>query len=117
MTKKMLKLGAFLSVPGNHLSGWRHPDAVAETDMDFGWYMRLAQMAERALYDTIFFQDTVGVAGSRALARGERTRAKLSRTVKLEPTAALAALAMVTERIGLVATVRVSALKRVDLPT
>ena len=45
-----------------------------------------------------------GVAGSRALARGERTRAKLSRTVKLEPTATLAALAMVTERIGLVAT-------------
>ena len=52
----------------------------------------------------IFFQDTVGVAGSRALARGERTRAKLSRTVKLEPTATLAALAMVTSRIGLVAT-------------
>jgi len=31
---RQLKLGAFLSVPGNHLSGWRHPDAVPETDMD-----------------------------------------------------------------------------------
>jgi len=61
-------------------------------------------VAEAAKFDTIFFQDTVGVSGSRALARGERIRAKLSRTVKLEPTATLAALAMVTERIGLVAT-------------
>ena len=30
MTKKQLKLGAFLSVPGNHLAGWRHPEAVPE---------------------------------------------------------------------------------------
>ena len=72
--------------------------------MDFQGYAHITQVAEAAKFDSIFFQDTVGVAGSRALARGERTRAKLSRTVKLEPTATLAALAMVTERIGLVAT-------------
>ncbi len=104
MAKKQLKLGAFLSVPGNHLAGWRHPDAVPETDMDFGWYMRLAQMAERALYDTIFFQDTVAVGGSDALKAGDLTRTRLSRIVKLEPTACLAALAMGTTHIGLVAT-------------
>lgn len=102
--KKQLKLGAFLSVPGNHLAGWRHPDAVPESDMDFGWYMRLAQMAERALYDTIFFQDTVAVAGSDALKAGDLTRTRLSRIVKLEPTATLAALAVGTTHIGLVAT-------------
>src|SRR5882757_11003360 len=103
MTKKMLRLGGFFSVPGNHLAGWRHPDAVPTSDMDFQQYAHITQVAEAAKFDTIFFQDTVGVAGSRALARGERTRAKLSRTVKLEPTATLAALAMVTTRIGLVA--------------
>jgi N-acetyl-S-(2-succino)cysteine monooxygenase len=102
--KKQLKLGAFLSVPGNHLAGWRHPDAAVESDMDFGWYMRLAQMAERALYDTIFFQDTVAVAGSDALKAGDLTRTRLSRIVKLEPTATLAALAVGTTHIGLVAT-------------
>jgi len=101
---KQLRLGGFFSVPGNHLAGWRHPDAVPGYDMDFQGYAHITQVAEAAKFDTIFFQDTVGVAGSRALARGERTRAKLSRTVKLEPTATLAALAMVTERIGLVAT-------------
>ena len=102
--RKQLKLGAFLSVPGNHLAGWRHPDAVPETDMDFGWYMRLAQLAEHWLYDTIFFQDTVAVAGSDALAAGDLTRTRLSRIVKLEPTATLAALAVGTKHIGLIAT-------------
>src|SRR6266550_8837897 len=99
---RQLHLGGFFSVPGNHLAGWRHPDAVPTADMDFKEYAHITQVAEAAKFDTIFFQDTVGVAGSRALARGERTRAKLSRTVKLEPTATLAALAMVTSRIGLV---------------
>src|SRR5918993_1313754 len=101
---KQLRLGGFFSVPGNHLAGWRHPDAIPTSDMDFQQYAHITQVAEAAKFDTIFFQDTVGVAGSRALARGERTRAKLSRTVKLEPTATLAALAMVTNHIGLVAT-------------
>ncbi len=102
--KKQLKLGAFLSVPGNHLAGWRHPDAAVESDMDFNWYMRLAQTAERALYDTIFFQDTVAVGGSDALKAGDMTRTRLSRIVKLEPTATLAALAVGTKNIGLIAT-------------
>jgi FMN-dependent oxidoreductase (nitrilotriacetate monooxygenase family) len=102
--KRMLRLGGFFSVPGNHLAGWRHPDAVPTYDMDFQGYAHITQVAEAAKFDCIFFQDTVGVSGSRQLARGERARSKLSRTVKLEPTATLAALAMVTERIGLVAT-------------
>jgi N-acetyl-S-(2-succino)cysteine monooxygenase len=101
---RQLKLGAFLSVPGNHLAGWRHPDAVPTTDMDFRAYVHLTQVAEAAKFDTIFFQDTAAVAGSRALARGDTSRARLSRIVKLEPTAALAALAAVTSHIGLVAT-------------
>lgn len=103
-TRRQLKLGAFLSVPGNHLAGWRHPDAVPETDMDFAWYMRLAQMAERGLFDTIFFQDTVAVAGSDRLLAGDMTGTRLSRIVKLEPTATLAALAVGTSHIGLIAT-------------
>lgn len=101
---RMLRLGGFFSVPGNHLAGWRHPDAQPTYDMDFKGYAHITQVAEAAKFDCIFFQDTVGVSGSRQLARGERARSKLSRTVKLEPTATLAALAMVTERIGLVAT-------------
>ena len=33
--KRQLKLGAFFSTPGNHLAGWRHPDAATDSDMDF----------------------------------------------------------------------------------
>jgi FMN-dependent oxidoreductase (nitrilotriacetate monooxygenase family) len=101
---RQLKLGAFLSVPGNHLAGWRHPDAVAESDMDWKQYLHLAKVAEAAKFDTIFFQDTAAVNGSRALAKGDTSRAKLSRTVKLEPTATLAAFAALTTHIGLIAT-------------
>ncbi len=103
--RRQLKLGAFLSTPGNHLAGWRHPAAVTTSDMSFPEYVHLAQLAEAYKYDTVFFQDTAAVNGSRALARGDFSRARLSRTVKLEPTALLAALAAVTTRIGLIATI------------
>ena len=102
--RRQLKLGAFLSVPGNHLAGWRHPDAVTTSDMDWKMYLHLAQTAEAAKFDTIFFQDTAAVNGSRALARGDTSKTKLSRTVKLEPTAVLAAVAALTTHIGLIAT-------------
>ncbi len=38
--------------------------------MDFQGYAHITQVAEAAKFDCIFFQDTVGVSGSRALARG-----------------------------------------------
>jgi FMN-dependent oxidoreductase (nitrilotriacetate monooxygenase family) len=101
---RQLKLGGFFSVPGNHLAGWRHPLAIPTADMDFRQYLHLTQVAEAAKFDAIFFQDTAAVNGSRALARGDRSRARLSRIVKLEPTATLAALAALTTHIGLIAT-------------
>src|ERR1700733_12711663 len=106
MTKppRQLKLGGFFSTPGNHLAGWRHPDAVPTVDMDFREYVKLTQTAERACFDMIFFQDTVAVSGSRAMARGRRDLARLNRIVKLEPTALISALSAVTSHIGLVAT-------------
>ncbi len=103
--QRKLRLGSFMSVPGNHLAGWRHPDAVTTADMDFKQYAYLVQLAEAAKFDTIFFQDTAAVNGSRALARGDTSRAKLSRTVKLEPMAVLAAMGALTTHIGLVATI------------
>ena len=33
--RRQLGFGAFFSVPGCHPTGWRHPDAVCETDLDF----------------------------------------------------------------------------------
>ncbi len=104
MPERQLHLGGFFSTPGNHLAGWRHPAAVPTADMDFRMYAHITRVVERAKFDTIFFQDTAAVNGSQALARGDFTRTRLSRIVKLEPTALLCALAAVTTHIGLIAT-------------
>jgi len=53
MTKRMLRLGGFFSVPGNHLAGWRHPDADTNADMDFQQYAHITQVAEAARFDCI----------------------------------------------------------------
>ena len=100
----MMHLAAFLFTPGSHSAGWRHPDAMPECDMDFSLYVRIVQAAERGKLDTIFFQDTVAVNGSAALDGQARFRLKLGRQLYLEPTTLLAALATVTQRIGLIAT-------------
>ena len=104
MHKRQLHRGGFFSTPGNHLAGWRHPNAVPTADIDFRMYAHITQVVERAKFDTIFFQDTAAVNGSRALARGDLSRTRLSRIVKLEPTTLLCALAAVTSHIGLIAT-------------
>ncbi|HLY88123.1 MAG TPA: LLM class flavin-dependent oxidoreductase [Acetobacteraceae bacterium] len=104
MRRRQLHLGGFFSTPGNHLAGWRHPHAVPTADMDFRLYAHITQVVERAKFDTIFFQDTAAVNGSRAMARGDMTRTRISRIVKLEPTTLLCALAAVTSHIGLIAT-------------
>lgn len=100
----MMHLAAFLFTPGSHSAGWRHPDAITECDMEFAQYVRIAQAAERGKMDTIFFQDTVALNGSAALDGGSPFRPAQGRQAYLEPTTLLAALAVVTERIGLIAT-------------
>ncbi|WP_149540124.1 LLM class flavin-dependent oxidoreductase [Siccirubricoccus phaeus] len=101
---KQLRLGVFLYTPGSHSAGWRHADAVPETDMQFPWYARMACMAEAAKIDCVFFQDTAAVNGSANLDGAGAKRPRTARQVYLEPVTLLAALAAVTERIGLVAT-------------
>ncbi len=100
----MMHLAAFLFTPGSHSAGWRHPDAVPETDMEFAHYVHIAQTAERGKLDTIFFQDTVAVNGSGSLDGRARARPSLARQAYLEPTSLLAALAVATKHIGLIAT-------------
>src|SRR5439155_12290 len=44
--RRQLRFGAFFSVPGCHPTGWRHPDAICETDLDFRHPAHMARMAE-----------------------------------------------------------------------
>ncbi|MBR7793849.1 LLM class flavin-dependent oxidoreductase [Undibacterium sp. FT147W] len=88
MTKRELKLGAFLLHNGHHVAAWRHPQADTGAD-PLRLYQHLAKTAERACFDAVFFADSValtsGVGG-------------------LEPLTLLSAIAAVTDRIGLIGT-------------
>ena len=46
--KRQLRFGAFFSVPGCHPTGWRHRDAICETDLDFRQYIPVTQRSNIA---------------------------------------------------------------------
>lgn len=102
--KRQLKLAAFFNPPGSHISGWRMPDAVP-TDMEFSEYAHVAQVAERGLMDMVFFQDSAAVPPAITLAGTDtEAAAGAAKAVRIEPMTLIAALAVVTKHIGLVAT-------------
>ncbi|WP_187306814.1 NtaA/DmoA family FMN-dependent monooxygenase, partial [Agrobacterium pusense] len=91
--KRQMHLGLFLQGAGHHVSGWRHPDAEAGSE-NLDLLTRVTKMAEAAKFDMVFLADglTSGVD------------AHPSMIARFEPLTLLAALAMVTEKIGLAAT-------------
>ncbi len=103
-SKRQLKFGVFMYAPGSHAVGWRHPDAVPQTDMGYEHYVAMAQMAERGKLDMMFPQDSNAVPGTMVLGGRNPLRPELGRQVHLEPVSLIAALAPVTRNIGLVAT-------------
>ena len=102
-TPRQIKLGAFLMQTGHHIAAWRLPDAHADDGQNFARFAELAKKAEAAKCDTIFFADSVGV-------RNEDPKAlhRTARSDHFEPLTLLSALSVVTERIGLIATVSTS---------
>ena len=93
--KRQLHLNLFINSRGHHEASWRHPAASPFALTDIRYYQDLAQRAEAAKFDSIFLADV--------LALGEDV-AQAARTW-LEPITVLAAVAVATHRIGLVATV------------
>ncbi|WP_327070940.1 LLM class flavin-dependent oxidoreductase [Kitasatospora sp. NBC_01302] len=97
----MMKLGAFLLVPGYHVASWRHPGARADGGLDFGHYRDLVRTAERAKFDMFFVADGVGI---RTPYNDAEELSRWGRFLQFDPVALLSALAVSTERIGLAAT-------------
>ena len=91
---RQLHLNLFIHGRGHHEAAWRHPASSPLALTDIRYYQDLAQRAEAALFDSIFLADQ--------LALGEDV-AQAPRTW-LEPLTVLAALAVSTKRIGLIAT-------------
>jgi len=100
-SNRTLSLGAFLMATGHHVAAWRHPDVPADAGLSFQQYKRLAQIAEAAKFDTLFVADSVAAPSAPIASR-------MARSDHFEPLTLLSALAAVTERIGLIATVTTS---------
>lgn len=94
MSERQLSLNLFIYPNGHHEAAWRHPQSVPESCMDIDYYQQLALRAEREKLDAIFFAD------SPSLAEGDREGLR----IRFEPVTWLAAIAAVTQRIGLIAT-------------
>src|SRR2546425_3838485 len=92
--KRQLHLNLFIHSRGHHEASWRHPASSPLPLTDIRYYQDLARRAEAARFDSVFLADQ--------LALGEDV-AQAARTW-LEPVTVLAALAVSTSRIGMIAT-------------
>jgi FMN-dependent oxidoreductase (nitrilotriacetate monooxygenase family) len=91
---RQLHLNLFIHSRGHHEASWRHPDTSPLPLTDIRYYQDLAQRAEAAKFDSIFLADQLALGGD--VAQAARTW--------LEPLTVLAAVAVATQRIGLIAT-------------
>ena len=96
---KQLHLGAVMRPVAIHTAWWRYPGAYPDANFNLTHIVRFIRTLEQACFDAFFMADHLAVMNMpvQALQR--------SATVSsFEPMTLLSALAMVTERIGLVAT-------------
>jgi FMN-dependent oxidoreductase (nitrilotriacetate monooxygenase family) len=92
---RTLGLIAYLRNSGYHESAWKLSSADPASVLDVDHYVRLAQTAERGMLDAIFLPDSPGEA---------EFRSQFLPRSFLDPVALLSAVAMTTERVGLIAT-------------
>jgi hypothetical protein len=78
---------------GHHEASWRLPESDARADFDLRHWIRLAQLAESAKFDSLFLADGPALTGT-----GE-----FRPPGQLEPLTLLTAVSQHTSRIGLIA--------------
>lgn len=96
---KQLHLGAFMRPVGIHTAWWRVPGAYPDANFNLKHLVRFIQTLERGCFDAFFMADHLAVLNMpmEALRRS-------GTATSFEPLTLLSALAMVTQRIGLIAT-------------
>ncbi|NOU67445.1 NtaA/DmoA family FMN-dependent monooxygenase [Paenibacillus sp. LMG 31461] len=95
---KQIKLGAMIHGVGGGWEDWKHPEAITDASTNFQFYKHQAQTAEAGKFDFAFIADSVHIT----------EKSSPHYLNRFEPLTILSALAAVTKRIGLVATVTVS---------
>jgi len=96
---KQLHLGAFMRPVGIHTGWWRYPGAAADANFNLKHLVDFIQTLERGRFDAFFMADHLAV-----LNMGIAALRRSATPTSFEPFTLLSALAMVTKRIGLVAT-------------
>ncbi len=96
---RQLHLGAFMRPVGIHTAWWRMPGAYPDANFNLKHLVRFIQTLERGRFDAFFMADHLAVLNMPI----EALRRSATAT-SFEPLTLLSALAMVTDRIGLVAT-------------
>lgn len=91
---RQLNLNLFIYPNGHHEAAWRHPLAAHQRVLDVSFYQELAQQAEAAKFDAVFFADGLGIGD------GVRYASRFH----LEPITLINALAAATQKIGFIAT-------------
>ena len=91
---RQMHLGSLSHGVGSHVAGWRMPGAETEKE-NIEHIARAVRTAEAAKFDFVFFADAVNTGADAAPMF----------VVRFEPLTLLGALSVVTDRIGLVATV------------
>lgn len=91
---RQMHLGSLSHGVGSHVAGWRMPGAETEKE-NFDLVARAVRTAERGKFDFVFFADAVNTGADAAPMF----------VVRFEPLTLLGALSIVTDRVGLVATV------------
>lgn len=98
-SSRQLHLGAFMRPVGIHTAAWRYPGAYADANFNFKHLAGFAQTLERGKFDAFFMADHLAVLNMPIQAL------KRSATVtSFDPLTLLPALAVLTERLGLIAT-------------
>jgi FMN-dependent oxidoreductase (nitrilotriacetate monooxygenase family) len=96
---RQLHFNAFMRPASIHTGAWRYPGAFPDANFNLDHTVRFIQTLERGKFDTFFMADHMAVLNMPVEAL------KRSHTVtSFEPFTLLSALAMVTKRIGLIAT-------------
>lgn len=96
---RQMRLGAFMRPVGIHTAWWRYPGAWPDANFNLKHLIRFAQKLEQGRFDAWFMADHLAVLNMPMAAL------KRSATVtSFDPLTLLPALAMFTERLGLIAT-------------
>lgn len=96
--KGEMKLGAFLYNFGHHYGAWYHPQSRVNGVIDFEFYKEAAQIAERGKLDMVFLADSNSVPSIQEVEKSVSF-------IYPDAVTMISALAGVTKKIGLAATV------------